>query len=139
MRLPMIVGALAAAVGIAAGVGVVASRPDENESTGARGYDAAYAALCRSATAATDGDLAGAQGLFISRAHGPLHDIAAALTDLDRSSAADLLEAKAAVEATLPVADDGAAAALRSLVAEARTAIAATTGATPPPCEGIDP
>jgi len=42
-----------------------------------------------------------ARTTFFDRAHDPLHDIAAAVEEVDRSSAARLLEAKQAVEADL--------------------------------------
>lgn len=46
-------------------------------------------------------DAEAARTIFFDRAHDPLHDIAAAAEEVDRPSAARLLEAKQAVEANL--------------------------------------
>jgi hypothetical protein len=46
-------------------------------------------------------DAEAARRIFFDRAHDPLHDIAEAAEEVDRSSAARLLEAKQAVEADL--------------------------------------
>ncbi len=55
-------------------------------------------ALCEAHEAAPR-DPEQARTIFFDRAHDPLHDIAAAAQEVDRSSAARLLEAKQAVEA----------------------------------------
>jgi len=57
-------------------------------------------ALCEAQEAAPR-DPEQARIAFFDRAHDPLHDIAAAAQEVDRSSAARLLEAKQAVEADL--------------------------------------
>ena len=64
----------------------------------------AIRALCVARDAA--GDVAAARSAFEDRAHGPLHDIAAAIEDDDRDLAARLLVAKQAVEADLTVSRD---------------------------------
>lgn len=101
-------------------------------------YGVAITALCEAAELADDGDLNAAHGVFISRAHGRLHELAAAASELDRSVAARLLEAKADVEATLPLENPAAADALDALIAATRTATEAVTDEPAPSCEEKD-
>lgn len=61
-------------------------------------YDELVGDLCESLSLATDGDVTGAQRVFEDRVHGPLHDLAADVQEVDRGAAADLLVAKNAVE-----------------------------------------
>ena len=98
-------------------------------------FDAPLRALCEAAALAADDQFARANGVFLSRAHGPLHDLAAAVDEDDRRLSARLLEAKASVESTLPLGDAAAAPALNNLVAVAREATAAVTRSEPAPCE----
>jgi hypothetical protein len=65
-----------------------------------------------------------ARMVFFDRAHDPLHDIAAAAEEVDRSSAARLLEAKQTVEADLDgMAGPELASDLGALVAATRDAL----------------
>jgi hypothetical protein len=65
-----------------------------------------------------------ARTIFFDRAHDPLHDIAAAAEEVDRSSAARLLEAKQAVEADLEaIAAPEVASDLGALIAATRGAL----------------
>lgn len=101
-------------------------------------YGVAITALCEAAELADDGDLNAAHGVFLSRAHGRLHELAAEASDLDRAAAARLLEAKADVEATLPLEDPAAADALDALIAATRSAIEVVTDEPRPACEEND-
>lgn len=55
-------------------------------------------ALCDAAEQAADGDAEGSRRAFLDGAHQPLHELAADTAEHDRTAAADLLEAKEAVE-----------------------------------------
>ncbi|MGH2698818.1 MAG: hypothetical protein ACRDJL_06420 [Actinomycetota bacterium] len=80
-------------------------------------------ALCEAQEAAGR-DFGQARMVFFDRAHNPLHDIAAAVGEIDRSSAARLLEAKQAVEADFErMAGPELASDLGGLVAETRDAL----------------
>ena len=61
----------------------------------------AVSALCDVRSRAGAGDRAGAAATFFDRSHDPLHTLARGLEDLDRASAARLLEAKQEVEGDL--------------------------------------
>ena len=98
-------------------------------------YGVAIAALCDASELADDGELTAAHGVFLSRAHGRLHELAAEASDVDRAVAARLLEAKADVEATLPLEDPDAADALDALIVATRTAIELVTDEPAPLCE----
>lgn len=92
-----------------------------------------FAGLCASAAAAADDDLPEALGLFLNRAHTGLHEIAADLEAIDeRRTSARLLEAKNAVEVSLPARGPTAGTDLREL-ADATAAGIATLDDTPPP------
>lgn len=94
-----------------------------------------YAALCTALDAALVGDVDAARAAFD---HGPLHDLADAAIDVDRATAARLLEAKEAVESDLAnmtrptgdLADD-----LRTLVDATIAALTATGQPTLDLCE----
>lgn len=58
--------------------------------------DVSYAGLCAALAAAEAEDVDGAARVFD---HGPLHELAAKATEIDRATAARLLEAKQQVEA----------------------------------------
>lgn len=80
-------------------------------------------ALCDAQEAASR-DPEQARTVFFDRAHDPLHDIAAAAQEVDRSSAARLLEAKQAVEGDLErMQEPGLASDLGRLVAATRAAL----------------
>lgn len=59
----------------------------------------AHAALCEAAIRPVS-----ARGLFLDRAHEPLHTVARAVEDVDRPQAAELLQAKEKVESELAAA-----------------------------------
>jgi len=83
-------------------------------------------ALSEARGAAIDGDPSLARTLFFDRAHDRLHELAAAVSDIDRSIEARLLEAEQRVEADLSIdrAPDLAAhlAALAAVAADATEA-----------------
>ena len=56
------------------------------------------AGLCSAVEAASQGDVAGAARAFRDEVHGPLHDLAGDVADMDRAAAADVLVAKNVVE-----------------------------------------
>jgi methylaspartate ammonia-lyase len=60
--------------------------------------DLSYAGLCAAIAAAGAGDLDGVEQVFD---HGPLHELAASATEIDRAVAAQLLVAKEKVEAAI--------------------------------------
>lgn len=64
-------------------------------------YVDVVAALCSARDAAAAADLEAAEASFYGDAHEPLHELAAATAEVDRSAAADLLRAKEAVESAL--------------------------------------
>ena len=92
------------------------------------------AGVCASADAADNHELRQANGLFLSRAHTGLHEVAADLQDVDRRLAARLLEAKNRVEVSLPSRADSAAGDLRTLVRLTATGIGTLDGTPPPTC-----
>lgn len=102
----------------------------------AGGYRRAHAGVCEAATMVGAGDAAGAHGVFLARSHTALHSLASAAAEVDRSVAARLLEAKAAVEASLPSAAPGAASDLRRLADATANAMRTVTGQRPAACEG---
>lgn len=110
----------------AAGCG---GRPSSSEDP----YRSAMAALCEALRAAQDGDGDLARQAFYDTAHRPLHDLAAETTDIDRTLAARLLEAKESVESALDT--DGAVSSdpFATLIAAADAALTAT-GHDPVPC-----
>ena len=105
-------------------------------SVGANPY---FAGLCDVLDAVRSGDLATARSTFD---HGPLHELADTVIDIDRSVAARLLEAKEAVEADLAddqIAVDQIAADLLTLTNATRTAYTAAGQPTPAPCDQETP
>lgn len=109
----------------------------EEESTGAADGEY-FASLCAVLDDADAGDLEAANAGFD---HGPLHELAEQVTEVDRGVAADLLQAKEAVESALAdEATDPTEAA--TLVADLTTATLAAYEAAgltvPAPCEGAD-
>lgn len=89
----------------------------------------AHAALCEAA-AAPDA----ARRLFFDRSHEPLHTVAKALEDVDRASAAQLLQAKEKVESALPNPPAGLPDDLRRLAAVYRDSLG-RLAITAPPCD----
>lgn len=115
------------------------SRAPAAASPGSPSVEVVAGGLCDALAAAEAGDLAGARDMFD---HGPLHDLADAVIDIDRGVAARLLEAKEAVESDL--ADDGVAPHrvaedLRSLAVATGDALAVTGVPSPSPCDGESP
>ena len=90
--------------------------------------------LCAAATAARAGDATEARRIFFDRAHDPLHELAAAVGEQDRSAAARLLEAKEAVEAGLETGGADLADDLDQLVVATGAALVANGDAQPEPC-----
>ncbi len=98
------------------------SRSDEQEADAeAVRFEDAQSGVCEAAAAAAS-DVEAAEAIFFDRAHDSLHELAAALGDTDRVSAARLLEAKQDVEAELK------GAARREIVRDDLVALAAVTG-----------
>lgn len=64
-------------------------------------YSAAVAGLCEAREMLVDGDPVGAREAFYDNSHVALHEIADRLSAEDRAAAAELLEAKQAVESGL--------------------------------------
>lgn len=94
-----------------------------------------FATLCIALDAALAGDIDAARASFD---HGPLHELADAAIDVDRATAARLLEAKEAVEGSLAdttLAADAVADDLRTLVEATIAALTATGEPTPELCE----
>ena len=91
-------------------------------------YERAGKGLCEAARVAAAGDHDRAYGLFVSRSHTDLHALADRVSDIDRSAAARLLEAKAAVESSLPAGRSEAATDLRKLTAETEKAVELLSG-----------
>lgn len=88
----------------------------------------AHAALCEGAA-----EPAAARRLFFDRAHEPLHTVAAALEDVDRAQAAELLQAKERVESGLADPPAGLADDLRRLAGAYRDGLG-RLAITAPPC-----
>lgn len=94
--------------------------------TGTARTDSRYVSLCAALDAALAGDVVTARRAFD---HGPLHELADAAIDVDRSVAGHLLEAKEAVESDLgdeTTSADQIAQDLRSLVDATTNALAIT-------------
>ena len=103
--------------------------------TGTAPPDSRYASLCAALDAALAGDVDTARQAFD---HGPLHELADAAVDVDRSVAAHLLEAKEALESDLgdeTASADQIAQALRSLVDATTDALTITAPPAPALCE----
>lgn len=98
-----------------------------------------FESLCAVRDDATAGDIAAARAGFD---HGPLHELADEVTDIDRGVAADLLEAKEAVESALAddTTDPADATALVTDLTEATLAAYAAAGQPiPAPCDQENP
>lgn len=103
--------------------------------TGAAPPDSRYTSLCAALDAALGGDVSAARRAFD---HGPLHELADAAIDVDRSVAAHLLEAKEAVESDLgdeTTSADQIAQDLRSLIDATTDALTITAPPAPALCE----
>lgn len=126
---------IAVAVATAAGLAVWSLASRSSPSPPVVTDRAEVAALCDAVASARGGDLEAAYGVFLSRAHTPLHELAAAAAARHhRAVAARLLEAKAAAEASLPVKGETAGEDLEALLAATRDAAALVNGRRPPPC-----
>lgn len=99
-------------------------------------WHSAYQGLCKSKAAADGGEVAAANGIFLTESHGALHDLASAGADGHRTTVARLLEAKAAVEELLAVTSLDAAGALGELQRRTAELIAAVTESPQPECSG---
>lgn len=129
----MAVAAIALIVGL---VVVLASGEDSSRPSGqnARIYRDAHAGLCEALAAARAGELDRAHGVFVERAHFPLHQLTAEITSRNRTVAARLLEAKATVEASLPSGSSTAADDLSRLASTTAAAISVTGSDRPASC-----
>ena len=98
----MVVAVLVGAGLLVLGAFVLLRAPEDpsDASTAGEGFAHVVPALCRARdNAATDtGD---SRRIFLDEAHAPLHVLADEVATTDRAAAADLLEAKQAVEADL--------------------------------------
>ncbi len=135
----VLVGGVVLVVGAAL---VVSSFTDTTDSpvagdpvTGAALYDR----LCTSAALAADDDPGAARELFEGEVHGPLHDLAAATTEVDRDVASRLLEAKQAVEAILVTDSADLDLRLADLAEATREAYAVTGSDVVAPCPSVGP
>jgi len=99
-------------------------------------YRSAGSGLCEAAGKAEAGDTAGAEELFYDIVHQPLHDLAAATSEVDRALAGRLLEAKEAVESGLDT-DQVDGDLFQALLAAADEALV-TTGHDGVPCVGSE-
>jgi hypothetical protein len=90
--------------------------------------------LCEAIEIADGGDFSGAQRVFADRVHSPLHELAAAAATTDRRVAADLLEAKQAVEGIVGTDAASLAALLVALAPTVRSAASVVGDPTPPAC-----
>lgn len=131
---PLALAALAVVVGAIALLNRSSSSSSPSESPDAGLYVRVHAALCESLALVAAGDEQAGRGVFGARSHTALHSLAADVAETDRSVAARLLEAKAAVEASLPAGSSGAANDLRRLAAAAADAVETVTGERPRAC-----
>ena len=86
---------------------------------------AVHRGLCRALRGAEAGDREVARMAFFDRSHDGLHDLARRAAEIDRSLAAELLEAKQQVEARLDGDEDGS-----DLAPDLRALAAVTASAT---------
>lgn len=103
--------------------------------TGTTPTDSRYASLCAALDAALAGDVDTARQAFD---HGPLHELADAAIDVDRSVAAHLLEAKEALESDLGdemTSADQIAQDVRRLIDATTDALTITAPPAPALCE----
>ena len=133
---------LLVALGLAAVAGVMAMlmRHDGGD-TSATGrssvnprFITARGGVCSAAVRARTGDVTGARILFFAQSHETLHQLAAAVKDKDRDSAARLLEAKGQVEASFERSGADLAASLEVLAQEAGQAMWSLSGNDPGAC-----
>lgn len=113
-------------------VAVIATRPGSPRAVSA--HERAYRDTCGSVADAEAGDPDGAARRFADRVHGPLHTLAAAAADVDRATAARLLEAKGTAEDAVDPPGAGTSPALTALAAAVRDAVTAVEGSDPGPC-----
>ena len=97
-------------------------------------YQRAYDGVCAARTAVRDGDLARARTTFNDQSHQPIHQLAAAAEDKDRSVAGRLLEAKQVVEAELSGQANARIADFDRLAKAMATAIDTISDTTTEPC-----
>ena len=99
-------------------------------------YASMYASLCDAHQLASVGDASGARTAFVDGAHGPLHQLAADVSEEDRGVAAQLLESKEATEQSMQAQDSTPVAkALSALISATRKSITLAHGRAPEPCE----
>ena len=127
--------ALAAVVGLGVGAAVLVPRGfNASPSNEAEPEMRTFQAVCNAADRATRGEYEAARRIFVDEAHEGLHQLAAALSDIDREAEARLLEAKAGVEAFGNTFTPATIDALVGLRAAAALAVAAHNQSPPPRC-----
>jgi hypothetical protein len=107
---------------------------DDGSSSPASRWARTVAGLCAAAGQARAGDIGDARTTFFDQSHDDLHELADEAAGDDRAAAADLLEAKEAVEADLAGSSASLADDLDTLVAATRAAIRATGDPVPAGC-----
>lgn len=117
-----------AMVVVVAGVTACSGGSDRSD-----GYQSAASGLCEATTRAEEGDIEGAEARFYDTVHQSLHDLAAEVSEVDRVTAARLLEAKEAVESGFDNEPAGLGETLRSLISAVDESLTAI-GHDPPPC-----
>lgn len=91
----------AAAIVVLVGAALLASAVRSDGSAESPAARRIYHEVCAARDAAASGRDPQATRLFLDRAHGPLHDLAADAAEVDRAAAGRLLEAKNAVETVI--------------------------------------
>jgi len=134
--LGLLIGGVLATIAIAVAISTIADSDEGPPGAGAQGsFAAARTAVCQAAGSARQGDAIRARAIFLDDAHQPLHELAAAAQQSDRSAAARLLEAKGRVESGLEKASPTLADDLFTLGATTGRAMAAAGGTDPGPCQ----
>ena len=127
--------AFAAVIGLAVGAAVVLPRGFSASSSNVADTELrTFQAVCEATDRATRGEYENARRIFVDEAHEGLHQLAAALSDIDREAEARLLEAKAGVEAFGNTFTSATTDALGGLRTETARSVAVITKAPPPQC-----
>lgn len=121
-------------IGFAISAAIVLPRGFRSSSDNVQPEIVTFRAVCRTTDRAGRGDYEYARRIFVDQAHDGLHRLAAALSGVDRSLEARLLEAKAGVEAfgnEFTAKTNDSLATLRDATANG---VAALTQSAPPRC-----
>jgi len=124
-RVILVAGALAIAL---------AACGDDSSPAPSSRWTRAVAGLCAAAGQARGGDVDDARATFFDQSHDDLHELADEVAGDDRAAAAELLEAKEAVEADLEDSSASLPDDLDTLVDATRTAVRATGATVPAGC-----